>query len=406
MRLRVDLSYPFLMLMGLLAFPSVLLAAPEDTVQAYVSSSIMHDDNLLRVPTGSDPVAATGQPSTADTITQGALGLKVDWKQSRQELILDASVNETRFSRFSSLGYQGTNIQARWNWQLGNKLSGDIGYNRNTSLGSFAEVQRLASNLSTQRNEFMDMAWQARPNWRLNGSLNHSTYSVTSSAVNGNEFVSSTLGASYTPPSGNEIGVRATHQVQKYPALQQFSGVSVDNGFTQNQFLATANWLYSGLIRINGQAGLVKRAHNQLAERDFSGGTMRGTLTWLASGKGQVDLSAWNEIDGYANQTTSYIQSKGVSLGPTWSPTSKLRVAARLQRVKKAFLGDPALKLTPGVSNPVRQDVFSTASLSLSYQPTRTVNITTSVQTERLGSSVAATGYADKTFSLNMSVSF
>ncbi len=401
-----------LLMLALVSVPDTLWAAPEDTVQAYVSSSISHDDNLLRISSDVDPMTVSGQPSAADTIKQGTVGVKVDWKQSRQEVLLDASVSETRFARFTSLDYQATNIQSRWNWQLGNGLSGDVGYNRNTSLGSFAEIQRLTSNLSTQQNEFADGAWQLNPSLRLNGSLTHSNYNVTSNSIYGNDFMSYTVGAYFTPPSGNEIGIRGNRQVQSYPVLQVYSGTPVDNGFTQDQLLATINWLYSGHIRVNGQAGWEERNQNQLTERNFSGKTMRGTLTWLASGKSQIDLTAWNEIDGYditltyqgLNYNTSYTRSKGVSFGPTWNPTGKLGVSARVQHVDREFLGNPELILVPGTLT--RQDTVNTASLSVNYQPVRTVNISASIQTETRSSNYLDVGYADNTVNLSMSFQF
>jgi exopolysaccharide biosynthesis operon protein EpsL len=413
MRPRIIISNIVLVLMpAILSAPSPLWAAPEDTVQAYASTSITNDDNLLRLSKDADIQAVTGQPSAADTIKQGTVGVKVDWKQDRQEVILDASLNESRFTRFTLLNYQASNIQSRWNWQLGNSLSGDIGYNRNTTLGSFAELQSLVNNLNTLQNEFIDSAWQVRPDWRLNGAISHATYSVTSYSFYGNESMNYTVGAYFTPSGGNEIGIKDNRQVQKYPVLQPVDspGTLVDNGFTQDQLLATVNWLYSGHIRLNGQAGMVNRSQNQLTERNFSGNTMRGTLTWLASGKSQVDLTAWNEIDPYDDLTTSYTQSKGISLGPTWNPTGKLVVSARLQHLNRYFLGDPLLILYPWLLIPVRHDTVNTANLSVNYQPVRNVNISTSIQIEHRNSNpdylYGNYGYADKTVNMNMSFAF
>lgn len=384
MRLRIVFSN----MAGLLAAaallgPGQLWAAPEDTVQAYASASITHDDNLLRLSKDVDPMTVSGQPSAADTIKQSTLGVKLDWKQSRQQVILDASVSESRFSRFTSLNNQAKNLLVRWNWQLGNKLSGNAGYNKNTTLGSFAELQKLADNLNTQQSVFINGAWQAIPGLRLNGGVTHITYDVARNSVYGNDSMNYTAGVYLTPPTGNEIGIRGVHQVQRYPVLEAFSGILVDNGFTQNQLLATADWRYSGHIRANGQAGVVSRTHNQLSERDFSGKTMRGTLTWFASGKSQVELSAWDEIDAYENLTTSYTRSKGFSLGPTWKPTAKLSVSAQFQHLQRDFLGDPVVKLFPGLSIPARQDTLDSVGISLNYQPVRSVNILTSIRTER-----------------------
>lgn len=396
MWLRVAISnLPLALLLAVLAGHRALWAAPEDTVQAYVSASITHDDNLLRL-----RLSDTLLPSSADTIKQVTLGVKVDWKQGRQQLILDASVNESRFSRHPSLDYRGENVRSRWNWQAGNNLSGDIGYNRHTFLGSFDEQQNLASNLNTQQNAFIGGAWQIRPSLRLSGELSRGTYSVTGNPANDNESTSYVIGAYFTPPGGNEIGIRGVRQVQNYPVQLVFFGVPADNGFTQEQLLATVNWLYSGHIRVNGQAGVVSRTHNQKPERDFSGKTMRGALTWFASGKSQLALSVWNEVDAYDNLVTFFTQSKGVSLGPTWNPTGKLGVSARLQHLKRDFLGDPLLVA------PIRQDTVNSSGFSVNYQPTRTVNISASIQAERRRSNQPSSDFADRTISLNMSFGF
>jgi len=171
--------------------------------------------------------------------------------------------------------------------------------------------------------------------------------------------------------------------VQKYPVLEAFSGVRVDNGFTQNQLLGTINWQYSGHIGFKGQAGVVSRTHNQLSARDFSGSTMRGTITWFPGGKGQVDFTGWNEIDAYDNLTTSYTRSKGFSLGPAWNPTGKLSVSAQWRYLERDYLGDPVVKLFPDLSIPIRRDTTRSASLALKYQPMRSVNISASIQNER-----------------------
>lgn len=380
--------------------PNLLWAAPGDTVQLYITGSTTHDNNLLRLSRNTDPLLATGQASVADTIRRGGAGLKVDWKQGRQEVKLDASINETRFSRFTSLDYQSKNLLSRWNWQLGNAVSGDIGYDRNTVLGSFAEQQRLVNNLNTQERGFFDSAWQVQPSWRLNGSLSRATHRVENRPTRDFELMSYGAGIYFTPPSRNEIGIRGTRQQANYPNQEIFFGVPVDNGFTQNQLLATVNWLYSGHLRVNGRAGVVNREHNQLSARDFSGKTIRGTLTWLATGKNQVDLAAWNEIDAYDDLTTSFTVSKGLSLGSSWNLTTKLGVSTQLKHLKRDFLGDPGLLLFP---QPTRQDTVNSASLSVSYQPIRAASISASVQTERRSSNRALVDYSDTTFNLSMS---
>lgn len=396
-----------LLMLAVVSLPGMVWAAPGDTVQPYVSGTIMYDNNLFRISSSVDPVTVTGQPFESDIMRQATAGVKVDWRQSRQEVLLDVSFNRTRFARFTTLDYQATDIHTRWNWQTGDRLNGDVGYNRDTYLGSYTEIQAYANNLSTQQNEFFDAAWQLKPAMRLNGSIIHSVYDVPANSVYGNDSMTYTAAANYTPPSGNEIGIKGSHQVQSYPVLQYYPGGLVDNGFTQNQLLATVNWLYSGHIRINGQAGMEERNHNQYPERDFRGNTMHGTLTWYASGKSQIAFNAWNEIDPYENETTSYTISKGISLVSTWNPTGKLGVSLLLQHLNRTFLGNPELVLYP---LPPREDIVNTANITVNYQPAPSFNISASIQTEQRRSNpyelYAYYGYYDSSASLTMSYQF
>lgn len=389
MRFRLLISnISLLLLPAVLLSPGLLRAAPEDVVQAYVSASVMHDDNLLRL--------SSAQAAVADTIQQDTLGLKVNWRQGRQQVLLDASINQTRYSNLTSLGYQATNLQSRWNWQLGNSLSGDMGYSRSTSQSSFAELHQAVNNLNTRQEKFADGAWQIQPSWRLNGGMTQSTYSVASNSVLGNESTGYTVGATFTPLSGNEIGIRSNRLVQSYPVLQVVSNVPVDNGFTQDQLLATVNWNYSGHIRLYGQAGVVSRAHNQVTVRDFSGKTMHGTLSWLGSGKTQIDLSAWDELDAYDDLVTNSAQSKGVSVNAVWSPTGKLNMSVRGQQLKRDFI------LNPNTQAPLRQDTVNSSSFSVNYQPVRAVNLSASMQAERRSSTLDNIDYADNTINLGL----
>jgi len=403
MRLRILISNisPLLILVALA--PGTVRAAPDDLLQAYISTAITHDSNLFRISNNVDPVTVLGQPTTADTIKQLTLGAKLDWKHSRQEVLLDYSYSYARYELFKGLDYQAPNIMTRWNWQMGNRLSGDMGYSRITSIGSFENVQRPANTLNTRQSEYFDGAWQAMPRMRLNGSVTHSDYNVPDGAVYGNDYIQYTVAANYTPRSGNEAGIRGIRQIQKYPVLQVIPGAPapVDNGFSQNELLATLNWLLSGHFRLNGQAGVVNRNHNQYPERNYTGNTMRGTLSWIASGKTQVNLTAWNEIDPYDDLTTSYTVTKGVSLGPAWSPTGKVAVSALVQHYTRDYLGNPSLVINPG---PARQDTVNSASFSINYQPVLSVNLSGSIQIEQRTSNQLYADYSDRT--LNLSASF
>ena len=380
-----------------------LAAAPGDMVQPYIAGSVTYDDNLLRISGDTDPVVATGQSSISDTLKRSTLGLKIDWKQSRQQLIFDAAIHETRFSRFTSLNYQGKDMLARWNWQLGNSLSGAAGYTKKTTLGSFAEKQRLVNNIGTQQQQFFNSAWQVLSNWRVAGGASRNTYRDQSTPTLDNVITSYDAAVIFMPRSGNEFGLRQFHITGKYKVPEIFSGVAVDNGYSQDQLLATMDWLYSGHIRVTGQAGVVSRTHNQVSARDFSGNTMRATVNWFTSGKSRIELGLWNEIDAYDDLTTSFTENKGSSLGASWELSSKFSVSALLKRSKREFLGDPGMVLAPQAT---RVDTVKSSSLSLAYQTSSAINISATVQAEKRSSNRAFIDYQANTYNLSASFRF
>src|ERR1019366_8273239 len=122
------------------------IAASGDTFSPYVFASMTHDSNLLRL--------SASSTNTADFLRQMGIGMNVDWKVSRQQILLTAAINDTRFDRYSMLNYRGRDLQGRWNWQLDNHISGDLGCTDNLTIGSFENQQVLVSNQRTQERCF------------------------------------------------------------------------------------------------------------------------------------------------------------------------------------------------------------------------------------------------------------
>ena len=256
MKSRAPLLLPSIPLAILLhgISPSAI-AAPGDTFSPYVFAAATHDSNLLRLDN-----SATGT-STADTLRQFGAGMNVDWKVSRQQILLTAAVNENRFDRYSVLDYQGRDLRGSWNWQLDDHLSGDVGYANNVALGSFADQQTLVKNLRIQERSFFDGSWSFHPNWQIGLGLSKNKLRFPDSILNTldrqDDVWETSLQSLHS--AGNQLGIKLRETKGTFPNQPLDFINQVDTGYRQRELLATIDWNISGHSRFQGQAGTKQR---------------------------------------------------------------------------------------------------------------------------------------------------
>jgi exopolysaccharide biosynthesis operon protein EpsL len=367
------------------------IAASGDTFSPYVFASMTHDSNLLRLSASSS--------STADFVRQMGVGMNVDWKVARQHILLTAAINDNRLDRYSMLNYQGRDLQGRWNWQLDNHISGDLGCTYNLTIGSFANEQALVSNLISRERCFYDGQWLFHPSWQAGIGASKSKLSfqnIIQRVLNSeNDVWETTL--QYLSSANTKVGVKLRETNGHYPN-QPLDFVSmIDNGYHQREILATADWNYSGHSLLHGQAGQVQRQDDHFSIRDYNGITARGTYTWLPTNKVRLGVSAWREISAWDDLTTSYSLNRGMGLEPSWTPTSTITVSGKIKHEIRDFLGDPGiLVLTTN-----RKDTSDTRELSASYQPTRSYSFNVSVGDDKRDSNLPLFSFRSETVSIS-----
>ncbi len=329
--------------------------------------------------------------------------MNVDWKIARQHILLTTAINDNRFDRNSILNYRGRDMQARWNWQLGNHLNGELGYTNNLTIGSFADNQLgVISNQRTQERRFFDGRWLFHPSWQVGMVASESKLSyadIIQRTLNREDKAWETT-VHYLSSTSSKIGVKLREADGKYPnqAINFFSMISMtDNGYHQREILATADWSYSGHSLLQGQAGTVQRKHDHFSSRDYKDINARGAYIWLPAAAVRLDTSAWREITAYDDLASSYSLNRGMSLEPSWTPTSKITVSGKIQHEKRDFLGDPGiLALTAN-----RKDTSDTRKLTVSYQPARSYSFNVSVGDDKRDSNGSLRSFDSKTISIN-----
>src|SRR5258708_37658446 len=81
-----------------------------------------------------------GTASLADTYRTTSAGLTVDAALRLQHLVASLAFNQTRYSRFSALDFNGRDLRESWLWQAGKEQHGELGVSDVYALVPFGQV--------------------------------------------------------------------------------------------------------------------------------------------------------------------------------------------------------------------------------------------------------------------------
>jgi exopolysaccharide biosynthesis operon protein EpsL len=345
-----------------------------DRVEVFVSETITHDNNVFRLSNAADPVTTIGSSSTADTYTTTGLGFRFDVPVSRQRFLGELGWNHNRYNRFTEFNFTDNNARAVWEWQAGNKLSGQLGYTQRKSLTSLSNVQSgvqsTTPNPIHKQGTFFDAAYMLTPRWRLKGELTDARASNTipELLVNDIDIDGTGFGVSYISPAGNEVGVNIRIAEAQFPFPQLVAGNLVDNAYRQRNAGLVTNWTISGHSRLNAQLGRVDRNYEQFPERNFDDTTYHAAYEWKATGKLSLTAEAQRDISPYEEVNTNAVLLHGIALRPSFDLTEKINISGALEHNNMDYLGDAGLVL--GTVQP-RSDRMRVAALRILYRPIR-----------------------------------
>ena len=374
-----------LAVLGALAMPA--LAKEGDIVRPFVSYTRHYDSNLFRLAESEYALV----PQRSDQYGVLGAGLNVDWQPGRQHIIASASKNQVRFARNSHLDYDGSDYQLKWNWQLGNRWSGQVGATESVTQSSFSDLAGLRiNNQITRDSRFASADWQLHPRWHV--GLGAAAVSSTNSTAQRapldyeDQSVSATLG--YATPKGSKLRGEIRRAEGEYP--NRLSGVSVDRAYTQTEYNLLGDWNVSGKLVTHAKAGYVKRENDTLAQRDFSGAAGRLSADYFPTGKTALNWAIYREIANSDDLNATYQVNTGTSLGAAWRATGKITLRADVTFENRSFQGDTGLVVT---SLQQRDEDTLGGSLSMRYAPVRMATIDVGLQAGRRDSNMTANDY-------------
>lgn len=381
---------------GVLAPVTDAAALWDDKLEPFVAETVTRDDNVFRLSSGQDPAAVLGSSSKRDTYSTTSAGFNLDIPVSRQRFGGGLTLNNTRYNRFTALNLNGRHARAVWLWQVGNDLSGELGYTESLTLASLANIQggiqSSTPNFLKTRHAFFNSAYMLTPRWRFRGEASRLTQTneAAERRVNDVSVDSADLTASYATPAKNQVGLNLRVTDGRFPNRQFVAGSLFDNAYRQQSVALVADWTITGRSHLSARAGRLSRSYEQLPQRDFEGGTFHAAYDWKATGKLTLTAIARSEISAAEEVNVSFVLVEGVGLYPALRLTEKITLAGALDYSDREYLGDPGLALG---TVPGRTDRVRSAALTVSYRPTRSIALQVALQHETRSSTAAFGDY-------------
>lgn len=379
--------------LGLLRFSLGVQALEGDVVRPYVNATYSYDDNLRRMyDKGSD---------SSDRMWMVGAGIILDKSISRQKVFVDIGVNETKFDRNSDFNNTGKDLNARWDWVVGNRWKGKIDLGHKEAMVPFAEFRGTTLNLRTNDRRVFDAIYSFHPRWRARVGIGRyeTKYDGLGQSIGNLIETAQEFQVDYVTPHRGHIGLVYRHVNGDRPVLQNIAGMLVDNSYEQNEYKLNTEWQVTGKTGLQFLGGLVQRTHKEFTQRDFSGFNARMNINHLLTGKTKLNMSAWREINAQSFVTSTFTLNKGIKLGSDTMLSGKTSLRGSVQYQRIEFDGDVLFES-------YREDTLKTASLGLVYQAMPALSLNGSLNYTKRDSSRQFTGFNSTSIALTAQYEF
>lgn len=367
-------------LLTLLGFQAVPVVAQEDDSKNpfsfSVSQSVHWDDNIYR----------TRRDEKSDLLTTTTLGINFDKEYSRQGFHAGVAVGRTWYRSESHLNNTSPDARLRWDWRIGDRWSGVIGYSYSEAFAGFeGSYCGSASNIDVcqervvrklgRANVSADYWWH--PNWAVGLGFSdvRNDYRDNARPADKYEAQEMNLNFTYRPSTGNRLVLSLRSEEGQYHRDQAKPESSLRD-WEQRDVRFSGQWRLTGVTQLTGYVGYTNREYKFVSNRDFSGVTGRLGLKWTPTGKAIIDVSWRREIGADMDMVSNYAVSHGWTLRPTWIVSSKVHVGASYEYLKRSYGGDPGL----GRNDPPRDAYLQSYGLNVQYLPVPAASIGFGVQ--------------------------
>lgn len=355
-----------------------------DRLELFAQERVTYDDNVFRIGRGVD--APDGK---ADVYTITSLGLNLNVPVSRQVFQGGWAWNVVRFNKFNDLDLTGHEGRALWLWQLGNDLSGQLGYNDTKAQAAFAGIGARVFDPVLTRTAYANAVYNVTPSWRLSGGAaeTRQRHQVDTRKLNDANIRTGNLGLAYVNAAGNQLGVIATREEGEYPNREFIPGLSiVDNTYRQNGAGVFGEWQVTGQSHLSARVLRIRREYDQLPQRNFDATVGRIAHDWVYSGRLTMSTILRREVAPVDDLASNVALARGITFAPTYRLTEKASLLGSFDWAKRRYLQDPGVTTTDPLIVATRpagsEDRLWVVTLSFSYRYSRTLTFLTTYSHE------------------------
>lgn len=388
----------------LLATESAVAAFGTDNLQLRVGTGLRYDSNVFRAPDGIQTRAPDGSTGRSDMIGSVNAGATIILPVSRQQFILNADLNQSRYNKFSTLDFDGQDLRGLWRWEAGSLLNGDLGVSRSKSLANFATTLGTNRNIRTSEQTFFTLNYPFHANWRANVGATEGTnrHSDPVNRQSDTDTSSRSAGLQYVTGSQNYVGVQGSTVETRYNNLFTVGGRAFNNSYDQNSVSAVLGYSPSALTRLQGTMGRTRREPHQAGQPEVTGTTGSVLLNWRPTAATGVTIEYSRDFGPAVDIITASSKANTLTIAPSWTVTEKVTLLGTLRRQERDFTDNTGL--VPGGS--ARNDRISAYGLVAVWRPLDRVVVNLSAQREARDSNTAGQDYSANVLAATLQYSF
>ena len=394
--------WPMALLLG--AGGHALAQAPEDGLQWRGGYALQRDDNLFRLPDGVDPRAALGTASAGETVAVRSLGLAYAKTMSLQRVEIDLGLVDYRYRTHPSLDLTAKNYDLAWRWAVTPRLRGSLTASRDESVNAFDNASRPdQGNRRLTRREAVDAAYEIDGVWRLVAGAGR-TRNVNQQPQRGEDSEVSRsvdIGLRHEAGSGSTATLRLRHGTGRTLGEGRAPASLRDDAFSQDEALLELNWVLTG--QLSTQLGLarVRRQHDTVSLRDYSGTNASVALSWRPTAKTQLALRGASQLASYQTGTASVARTDTLGLDATWQLAARTSLKASVAESRRRYL-----QPLPGQALDSERERTRNASLGVHWAITPHVALDGSLQRTRRSANTPTLNFASTQVYVGVGASF
>jgi hypothetical protein len=371
----------------------------DDRFRAFASEQFDHDNNLFRLPSGTD-VAQVVQPAAArgDHLERTSAAVDGTLAFSQQTMALTARATDNRFSRNDFLNHVSGNGTLTWNWRAGSDAAGDLGVAYSRVQSSFANSLFYGKDLIATTNYFADLDYGVGADWRLSAGArdNEGSHSADSRRIGDFHAKTAIGGIEYQTPATNLIAWEYRFTKESFPHAPADSSSVLARDYDDYTGSVRVKYELTGRTELQASAGYRRRSYDA-GGNGFSGGVWRLSLDWGASMKTQITLAAWRDLQAFVDAESDYYAGRGYSIAPTWSPTEKLTFAVQGSWETQQYISSDS-----GSSLLSRRDRVRAAEVDAKYLWLRRLQLTAAYRFSSRDSNYSSRAYSDNLASMEL----